>query len=987
MESILDIFFKPDLEKKEEKKIKIVNTNNRWDSSTQSNFPSLMQGKKFHKYQDKIIAKLESQIDNVNSKEGFDNLQQTKEEYKKTLDEYNSLLGTIANNTNQFIERSLPSNPYANKIIRWTDPEAEGQLFYVTRKGVARPILNTNTILGKNGCPSMDNIMDITIKWDPSYLIPNTIIPTNPSLMVGPQFKEGESCGNEGSGIIASKLVDDISQTYKGCYADNLNKPTMTFIGGTPAPENYIQNGNFDQPAIQNNTFKYYADTYDIPGWFMTAVLLNNSSAWGYPMPYPAGNQCISIQRTHTLSTLDLDLQTKNYTLSFMACGRNCCDRSGQANPIDIFLGDVKIFSINPPVNKWTSYTTKFTPANAGKQRIIFKGTWSEGDRSTAIQNVYLGLSDGTGGGEYTFNMCREAAIDGQYKFFGLQNFSTSNNKGYCSVSNDFVSASQYGTAYSVTGGIVVWSTNTGNKDGSSAQLSDLGQLLVFNSAGAVVFETENKTLQNPEGGSFVGCYRDTSDRAMTWLNNKKYKSPDVCISVAREKKYKYYGLQNSINGTKNDNACFGSNDLNTAMKYGRSSNCRVVNKLVSGGPWANAIYSVDPPSGNYFLIIQNDGNVFIYRGSGPNDQHDLIWNTTLSVLNGKPNPKFEASKGKYGRNWIRNGETLGKGDFVGSNNGNMYLQMSNDGNLVLCISQNQINCQSVTGSTTSYKAGGVAANAIYELDQVAVPEKLGEIGYIDIDSTKYSFPEDSMSLGTNYSLFQNSDSPGNDIINAAISNSTVEACKEKCNSNNDCHGFVFNKQTKTCYPKGSGMFPVGQRTILGNNIADLYVREKTVNNNNNNKLVEGMETIKNVDTIRFDNYRESNKDISHRKKVADMVMTSSQRQQLDQIFSRLNMLGEKISNSTATDRDGINNINNKIQENNKLLDEKMSEKGVVDNYNNIGELYKFLGTEDRNLENMLKDSNLNVLHENYNYILWTSLAVGTLLVTLNVTK
>jgi hypothetical protein len=314
-----------------------------------------------------------------------------------------------------------------------------------------------------------------------------------------------------------------------------------------------------------------------------------------------------------------------------------------------------------------------------------------------------------------------------------------------------------------------------------------------------------------------------------------------------------------------------------------------------------------------------------------------------------------------------------------------MYLEMANDGNLVLYTSDNNINCQNIKSNQTGVNqmGGGIGANAIYEVSQVGNVNSMGDIAYVDIDSTIYSYPETNISFGTTYTEFINSDSPGNDILNAAKSGTTINDCKQTCNSNKDCYGFVFNNQTKTCYPKGKGMYPIGQRTMLNNNIANLYVRDKTVTNN----TVEGMETMNNIDTIRYDNYKDSDKDIKHRKKVADMVMTTSQKQQLDQIYSRLNLLGNEISKLTSADKNEINKITNQIKQNNKHLFEQVNEYNLIDEYSNVDNMYEYLGSEDRNLENILKDSNLNVLHENYNYILWTSLALGTLLITLNVAK
>ena len=41
----------------------------------------------------------------------------------------------------------------------------------------------------------------------------------------------------------------------------------------------------------------------------------------------------------------------------------------------------------------------------------------------------------------------------------------------------------------------------------------------------------------------------------------------------------------------------------------------------------------------------------------------------------------------------------------------------------------------------------------------------------------------------------------------------------------------------------------------------------------------------------------------------------------------------------------------------------------------------------DTNVENILNDSDINVLQKNYNYLFWTILATGTVLVAMNIIK
>lgn len=160
-----------------------------------------------------------------------------------------------------------------------------------------------------------------------------------------------------------------------------------------------ITNGNFDQPQMSNNTYEYItpSESIQVPGWiFNNGCLINNSTAWGYPIPYPSGNQCVSIQETSSIGQI-INLQGGvSYTLTFYACGR-----SGISNPIDIDLYDMNnvlvtnIYSIQPPVSQWTLYTTSFTAPSSQQYQLYFTGTWSSSDRSTAIQNIQLNSSNG----------------------------------------------------------------------------------------------------------------------------------------------------------------------------------------------------------------------------------------------------------------------------------------------------------------------------------------------------------------------------------------------------------------------------------------------------------------------------------------------------------------------------------------------------------------------------------------------------------------
>ena len=884
--------------------------------------PALNQGMNFKNYQKKITNKIKQDINNVNSKEGFQNFnnlnkspdgsyqlaKQSKQilndtssgtdkslqnEYNSVLLQYQKKLAEVSGGTTDFINRVSPSNPYLNKYIRWTDPAAGGSIMYVTNQGVAKPISSWDIysgLWGKNGCPSDKTVVDITIPWDPSYVVEGTTIPTSPSLSVGTQMKANESCGNEGLNVYVDKLITNSKAKYNGCYADNTSSSVMTFIGGAPQAVSGIENGSFSQPSKTNDSYEYITSVSKVPGWnFGNAVLLNNSSAWGYPMPYPNGNQCACIQATAYMEQT-LNLSLGSYTLSFMACGRP--GYSG-ANAIDIQLNGTTFYSVTPPTDKWTSYSSSFTVSTTGNNILKFLGTINDVNNSSAFQGISLDTSGtSSSSGSYTYDMCKQASIDGGYKYFGLQNVNTETSMGYCGVSNDAVGVSKNGTAYAVSGGVALWNSKTYNNTGSYAYLTDQGALTVYNLSGAGIYNTDNSQAIPSD---YLGCYGDNSNRAIPLQSggNQKY-NYESCKQIAKDQNAIYFGLQNSSSGQNAQ--CGITNDLSSARKYGKAGNCtKISDGTYSGGGWSNAVYSLDPVS-FYFLILQDDGNMCIYRGSGPNDNQGGIW---CSGTNGKqqnPNPAYTAAKGKYGKNWIASGSGLSPGDFVGSNDGSIYLIMQGDGNLVLYTSTQAENCQKMKDGNTG---GGLNANALYELEEIGIPDNLGKIGYIDSNS-----------------------------LLSIYGDSNIE-------------------QTTNGQPPKLKNLPVGV----------------------SNKIV-------NIDSIAFQNYPKTDKmNTSYGLSNAN----TTQKQELDQLKTRLDQISQQLADNT-----GILNTDEIKVGNQSTLQTKSIAKYLKE-YENTNTKIKNYASNMNN--GIVKDSDINVLKENYNYYFWSILAVGTVLVTMNITK
>jgi hypothetical protein len=945
--------------------------------------PALSQGDKFKRYQNKIKKNLEKNI-NVNTKEGFgtntsltqqsknilsetdissqaSTIANLKKQYAITLEKYKKILAANSKKTSNYLQTVSPSNPYLNQVIAFTS----GECCAVTNQGVVKYIPTWEAYTNATGITN-PKIIYLDIPMPNNFWTPGTVIPTTPPLISGTTLTGDQSLGNEGYNVFVDTMVNkNVSTTYQGCYADNTTSPTMTFVGGAPPQNAGIQNGNFGQPTYASNTYIYITDSSTVPGWtFNNGVMMNNSSAWGYFMPYPNGDQAACIQSTASISqTFNTSVGT--YNLSFWCCGRP--NYSG-SNTIDVQLNGTTVQAITPPVNVWTSYTVPLSIATTGSNTITFLGTINNVNNSSAIQGVVITLT-GTSStqGTYTYSMCEQAATNGGYQYFALQNVNSSTATGYCAVSNDYVSATQYGNSEVVGQMVTLWSSNTGSNVGVSATLTNEAALSVINSSGASVYSSPNSTAQP---NNYLGCYGDKSKRAMTLYNNGA-QSYDLsgCQQIAEQNNYSFFGLQNSTSGTNAQ--CTLSNNFSQAGEYGPAGNCtQISDGSWSGGGWSNAVYQTSNPSSYYYLILQDDGNMCVYRGTGPNNNQGLIWATGTNGQTQAANPTYAAANGVYGQNYITSGSTLAAGDFVGSTSGNMALIMQSDGNLVLYTFTMVSNCQTMSDGNTG---AGVGGNALYQLSEVGIPGNIGKVGYVDANSELFDIPSSNLQKSTNYLKMANMGVDYNNINWSTVIYDGIASqpdCQNYCDENGDCTGYSYYNSNGACIMfTPDNLPPTSPLTSQSGTDTYLNIPEPiTVPDGASNKVVS-------TDTLTFQNYVNGGT-IGNEYGLAKL--TSVEQQQISQLEDQLQSLSNQIANLTNTMGNNDSEVNKQLNTNNQgaktYLTELKNNNLKIANYSS-------------SLDNILNDSDIVVLQKNYDYLFWSILAVGVLLVSMNVVK
>ena len=160
--------------------------------------------------------------------------------------------------------------------------------------------------------------------------------------------------------------------------------------------QHFLKNSDFNLPEQENNSYKYLNGSDVVPNWKVRNIaIMNNSDDWGFETPYPKGNQAIAIQNNGNIST-DLYLPPGTYKIDFLANGRDCCDKTGIANPL-LFSINNKVFDkITPEILQWKSYsTTIFKIPNEGRYLLTIAGKNQQSingqiDKSTAIKNIKI---------------------------------------------------------------------------------------------------------------------------------------------------------------------------------------------------------------------------------------------------------------------------------------------------------------------------------------------------------------------------------------------------------------------------------------------------------------------------------------------------------------------------------------------------------------------------------------------------------------------
>lgn len=229
-----------------------------------SNTTSVQNEKLIEKFTTSIPFNLKEET--LNEKQ--DKLNDLENQLSELKSEYEELITHIYDYSNDYLDRTNPSNIYLNNFIRFDS----GELFYVTSMGVAKFV------------PSLDSLTDTGVTYNPSqvievnnifvpenYTIYGNAIGTSPPLITGTPVVQGKLLNEANINVFAEKMISNDNSSFEGCYSNTPTEMSVPEINSMTIDECK----NF---AI-SNAYKYYGlkntNESDLKG---TCALSNDDS-------------------------------------------------------------------------------------------------------------------------------------------------------------------------------------------------------------------------------------------------------------------------------------------------------------------------------------------------------------------------------------------------------------------------------------------------------------------------------------------------------------------------------------------------------------------------------------------------------------------------------------------------------------------------------------------------------------------------------------
>ena len=572
----------------------------------------------------------------------------------------------------------------------------------------------------------------------------------------------------------------------------------------------------------------------------------------------------------------------------------------------------------------------------------------------------------------YDYESCMKVAADNNSPYFALENMNPSSGLAKCNLGSSLSSIQQYGVAYNVESNSV-WTSGTQETGPNTMIMKNDGNFVVQNNSTQEVVWSSNSPVSGCESGGMI----QPNSFSGTYGMNCYSKGYNVVANNASDVLNKSFGSsQKSSWSLGINNSVYGDPAPGCGKDFNASYSCgENVIKTVTGNEGGTAVFDCNTTAATcvFYMLLNDNGNLCLFQGTPGSTGANSYWCSNSITGNTSANPDWTSQKGKYGVNYIKSGQSLSLGEWIGSPSGTAKLMMDTDGALRIFVS-------TISKTPNCYKTkrgkmlGNSNSNALYSLVNNGVISNVGKVGYINSNSQVQEYPNTMFSYGSNYDIVNGFDSLGNTLENGVFANTTVSECQTKCNANENCAGFVFDTTSNVGELK-SAIFPNASREPTGNK--NIYSRKMKIENENScsKKVVD-------IDSVLWNNYP-----------VAANLMTPDTKcilsQELEDSQNKVNQLKEQMNDISMKIMNIVNkmtkmnvDINKNMTVNNKSLDDYIQKYKIASS-----QIKTDLAVDVVNRNSILEDKNIYVLEENYKYMLWSTLAIAGIILTMNIIR
>jgi len=910
----------------------------------------------------------------MNNEKDLEELQKLQNQYELLINEYDIDFNNLENYINESINR-VNNNKYANRNITMN-----GAIAYVTKSGISKwyqnPTIYDSTI-GKNGCPSNT---PLNTGIDNKYEYLNTIgsiIPTEPNLLTGSKIIQGQSCGYEGENIYVTELSSNPTSTFIGCYVDS-SDIAMTKKYGR------LTNERCRQVTLQDG-YKYYSlqnyNDSDKMAECFGSNDLDKAKKYGTqrieekPL-WSTGTGGTDANMFVVGNDGSLNLYNSNSNNSYFKTEKdNCTPNSGVLNMSNlvatygancgegVYLGNVTEKVIEKYYADGASTSDFSITANNATLTDTYKNCSKNFDVS-----YDCGGKNYIDNGNFYYNTLSIKYTNDSYVYINDSSSVYGWYIGTAMLNNS--KAWGFPTPYP-NGNICVSIQSTKYIYTNNDMNLDVGTYILSFYACA----RNCCAIRGGENPNPINIQLYTNDKQ--WVKNIELFTPTSTSSwikytfnfnVETKQNYRIYFVGTSTDDRSTALQGFSLVSTNDSTPLSKSGS------VTEGGTYN---FSCEDKKNicDYVLMLNDDGNLQLFRSIENNPTSLLLWETNKKDESGNIYDNWNVSKSKFGRNYMKMGESLSTNEWISSNNSKHRLILQVDGNLVLYT--NYLNDVVCPIKEDGYNYGGEMTNAIFQTNESVYPSNMGKLAYIDDDTILHEYDTSIKKNSNEYITFDNYNSASNDLQNGVLT-TDLNSCYELCNENDKCYGLVYGKESKYCYLKNSNTYPYANRQ--NNNLYTLAIRKPALYNSSNYK-----NNINFVDSITYQNYPKGENMNANTKKNFNSNFPFVPKTLLDDYenkITELKSIGEKI----CSKMEYIYNQNthlleqmniNKQQFENNIQSYKMKNK-QMDRLLNLliqnKEGFQNLNMND--IDKILNSSEIKVLMHNYKYIGWSSVAL-----------